>query len=145
MCQQPVEPIWLADKQKTEMSVSVAQATVYQFESLATRQERLRSMASVAVDLACANGAVKTSELESCLKSFIQALLPSGSDDASMTAKAMQEQANPLLQKNQRQVRLQPFAGPTTKAAAQQSRQRKAAKKNQKKAHNELKTADFLK
>jgi hypothetical protein len=101
-------------------------------------------MASIAVDLAAAKGMGPSSELEQSLVSFIQ---KHGQQDFSEMAAATTPQSlsNPPLQKKQRQARLQPFAGPTTKAAAQQSRKNRAAKKKEKEAKEAQKTADFLK
>jgi hypothetical protein len=132
----------------TDKHVSVARghASTYHFESLATRREKLQSMASVVVDLAAINGAGPSSELQSFFESFIQRHGEQNkSDSAATMANQRQLLANPHLQKNQKQARQQPAVGPTTKAAGRQSRQHKAATKKANKEQEKKKSADFLK
>lgn len=111
-------------------------------ESLATRQANLQSMASSAVDIASSKGLGATSELHHLLSSFISKLTESGTEPTAVLARKPVV-ANPMLKKNQTQTRKQPIVGPTTAAAARQSRQRKATNKRKQKEAQRQKTAGF--
>jgi MULE transposase domain len=147
--QHTVNPMWSIGKPVADKRVAIAigQSSTHHYESLATRHEKLQSMASVAVDLAAVKGAGPSSELKSYLESFIQRHGEQQASDvvAATMANGQQLLANPQLQKNQKQARQQPAVGPTTKTAGRQSREHKAAKKKANKAQEKKKTADFLK
>lgn len=114
--------------------------TAQQYQSLEQRRANLQSLATTAVDLSSARGVSASNELRLVLESYISKHSRLG--DQQNVEQPRQPQvpfvANPLLKKNQTQVRRQPAAGPTTRTAARQSQQRKQeAKRKQNAARKE--------
>jgi hypothetical protein len=100
--------MWFTGQPVADKRVAIAsrQSSTHHYESLATRKEKLQSMASVAVDLAAVKGAGPSSELKSYLESFIQRHGEQHASDvvAATMANGQQLLANPQLQKNQKQA-----------------------------------------
>lgn len=116
----------------------------YQADSLATRKQNLLSTATAAVEFASLAGKGVSSELDAILRSFLTKHNQAKNTAAGTTGnKEKVILANPVLKKNQTQVRIKPVYGPTTKTAARISQKGKSERKKETKAKQKKRTQGF--